>query len=117
MKFLADEDLDRLIVERLRQTAHSVLYVAEMAPSLPDEAVLELASDEEAILVTADRDFGELVFRRRQATAGVVLVRLAGLSPEEKAAIVVAAVASHGQQFARAFSVISPNSIRVRPAL
>ncbi len=114
MNFLADESLDGPIVEGIRQAGHRVLCVAEMAPSLPDERVLDLANREEAVLLTADRDFGELVFRMRQVTAGVVLVRLAGLSPEEKALIVRRAVAAHHEQLTGAFSVVLPTSVRIR---
>ncbi|MDL1962260.1 MAG: DUF5615 family PIN-like protein [Deltaproteobacteria bacterium] len=63
MNFVADESVDRQIVERLRDDGHSVWYVAEMAPSISDDEVLKLANNESASLITSDKDFGELVFR------------------------------------------------------
>ena len=87
MNFLADESVDHPIVERLRDDGHDVLAVAEMAPSIPDETVLAHANQREDLLVTADKDFGELVFRQHRVTAGVVLIRLAGLSAGAKAEI------------------------------
>ena len=92
MKFVADEDVDRPIVERLRQVGHEVWYMAEMEPGTPDEVVLSLAKGEDALLVTADKDFGELVFRLRRLTSGVVLLRLEGLSPQKKAEVVSLAI-------------------------
>jgi hypothetical protein len=68
---LADEGIDLPIVERLRGNDHEVSYVAEMAPGLADDAVLELANRGGFILLTADRDFGELVFRQRKLTGGI----------------------------------------------
>ena len=63
MKFLADEGVDKQIVDRLRQDGHSVWYVAEMEPGISDDEVLTIANQENAILLTADKDFGELIFR------------------------------------------------------
>ncbi len=60
MNFVADEGLDRQIVERLRQDGHTVSYVAEMDAGISDEAVLQLANDQNALLLTSDKDFGEL---------------------------------------------------------
>jgi predicted nuclease of predicted toxin-antitoxin system len=65
MKLLADESVDRLIVERLRQDGHDVSYVAEMEPGIADEIVLQRANENEAILLSADKDFGEITFRQR----------------------------------------------------
>ena len=114
MKFLADECVDRQIVDRLRHGGYIVLYVAEMAPGISDHDVLNLANQEEAILLTADKDFGELVFRQDKVAPGIVLVRLAGLSPAIKAGIVAAAIEDHAGELFRSFTVIMPNSVRIR---
>lgn len=80
MNFLADEGVERQIVDRLRSTGHDVHYTAESSPASSDDELLRLANDRGALLLTADKDFGELVFRMRRIHAGVVLLRLAGLS-------------------------------------
>ena len=72
-----DESLDRQIVDRLRREGHTVWYVAEMEPGIPDDIVLDLANREADVLLTADKDFGELVFRQGRVTSGIFLVRLA----------------------------------------
>ena len=115
MNFLADEGVDRQIVERLRQSGHEVLYVAEIEPSISDEEVLHWANEKNALLITADKDFGEMVFHQRLLTVGgVVLLRLSGLSPERKAEIVSKAIEKRSRELPSAFSVISPGRIRVR---
>ena len=114
MKVLADEGVDRPIVERLRQSGHQIWYVAEMEPGIADEVVLGLANQEEAVLLTADKDFGELVFRQERMTKGVILIRLAGISPVRKAGIVVSALAAHGGEMEEAFTVITPGAVRIR---
>jgi len=74
--FVADESVDRQIVERLRLDGHRVAYVAEMSPGIMDETVLTESRVSESVLIMADKDFGELVFRQRQASTGVLLMRL-----------------------------------------
>ncbi|MCU0589183.1 MAG: DUF5615 family PIN-like protein [Syntrophobacteraceae bacterium] len=85
---MADENVDRQIVERLRQDGHEVWYVAEMDPGVSDQEVLTFANNEQAVLLTADKDFGELVYRQELVNPGVILLRLAGLSPDVKAELV-----------------------------
>lgn len=62
MNLLADESVDRQIVEQLRLDNHDVLYIAEMEVGIADEQVLAIANRENVLLLTADKDFGELVF-------------------------------------------------------
>lgn len=114
MKFVADEGVDRQIVLRLRQDGHTIHYVAEMEPGIPDNAVLELANKERAILLTNDKDFGEIVFREHRVTSGVVLIRLAGLSASAKAEKVSIAIRKQEAGLSEAFSVITPQAIRIR---
>jgi predicted nuclease of predicted toxin-antitoxin system len=114
VNFLADESVDRQIVYRLRQDDHVVWYVAEMEPGIPDDAVLDLANRETALLLTADKDFGELVYRQHRLAPGVVLIRLAGLSPMSKAELVASAINKHTIELRRAFAVITPGRIRIR---
>jgi predicted nuclease of predicted toxin-antitoxin system len=117
MNLVADESVDRPIVERLRQDGHDVVYVAEMDPGMKDEAVLDEANRRNTLLLTSDTDFGELVFRLGRMNSGVVLLRLAGLETTMKAEIVAAAVRDHGGELPGKFSVISPGILRIRPAV
>lgn len=114
MNLLADEGVDRLVVERLRQAGHEVLYVAEMEPSIDDDIVLDRANQKQAVLITADKDFGELVYRLGRIHMGVILLRLGGLQLETKATVVTTAIEEHGTRMLNAFSVIAPGLVRIR---
>jgi predicted nuclease of predicted toxin-antitoxin system len=81
---------------------------------ISDDTVLNLANSENALLLTADKDFGELVFRLKRLSSGVVLIRLAGLSPIKKANIVVSFISKYPEQFIGFFSLITPTGIRIR---
>ncbi len=117
MIFIADEGVDRQIVERIRQDGHQVVYVAEMSPGIVDDLVLRQSRDTASILITPDKDFGELVFRQGQASAGILLIRLSGLSPAQKALTVSAAIREHGNELPGGFAVLGPGNIRIRRTL
>ena len=117
MIFVFDESVDRQVADRLRDDGHDVYCVWEMAPGIPDEAVLDCANANDALLVTADKDFGELVFRQHRTTVGVVLIRLAGVSQATKASIVAAAMQDHGPALRGSFAVITPGLVRIRQDL
>jgi len=112
---LCDEGVDHPIVEQLRRDGFEVLYVAEMSPGIPDEEVLAEANQRRALLITADKDFGELVFRQGKIATGVLLLRLAGRTEEEKIIAVSAVLREHGAEMVGAFSVLSRGRVRIRP--
>ena len=114
MRFVADECLDRAIVEALRAGGHEVLYVAESSHGLSDVEVLALANRERALLVTDDKGFGELVFRQGLSHSGVMLLRLAGLAPHAKAMIVCTVVTDHEAELGHSFTLVTPRTVRVR---
>ena len=114
MEFIADEGVERQIVDRLRSDGHTVLYIAESAPRSDDADILAEARQNEAVLITADKDFGEMVFRQYLLHTGVILLRLYGLPNEDKAAKVAAAVLARSEEMKGAFTVISPRMLRIR---
>jgi len=115
MNFLADESVDRVVVSALRAAGYDTSYIAEGLAGITDAAVLDAAKAENRVLITADKDFGDLVFRQSRQSPGVLLLRLTGLSPARKGALVVAYVRAHSQDLPRAFAVASPGGIRIRP--
>lgn len=114
MNILADESVEAPIIDRLRQDGHAVKAIAAVSPGVTDLAVLEWAISEELLLLTADRDFGDMILRDAHAApqAGVVLYRLRGLSLVEKAERISSAVAAHAAEFADAVTVIERDRVR-----
>jgi predicted nuclease of predicted toxin-antitoxin system len=99
LNLVCDEGVERPIVERLRRDGHDVLYVADLDAGASDDLVLARASENDALLITTDKDFGELVFRQGRAASGVILLRLAGLSNAMKPRTVAGAVRKHQGQW------------------
>lgn len=114
MRFVADENFPGAALQALREAGRDVMSVAEAYPGISDADVATLCSETGSILLTFDKDFGELVFRRGLAAGSVVvLVRVTPESPEDAAAIVLAAVTTV-RDIEGKFCVITRDRIRVR---
>src|SRR6185369_5740121 len=114
MRFLADENVSRLVVERLRADGVDVISVGERSPGLSDEAVLALANAEGCILITEDRDLGELVVRQQRDACGVILLELDRLSNAAEADLVARVVSGRADRLTGNLIVVEPGQIRVR---
>ncbi len=116
MRFVADECLDGRIIQRLIADGHDLVIMRAELTGRTDADVLRMTQERDALLVTEDKDFGELVFRMRASHAGVVLVRMHGLTGAEQAEIVSRVVRSRGEQLLHAFTVINQDRLRIRKA-
>ena len=76
MRLLANENMAASVVKGLRAAGHDVLSAKESIAGANDDAVLKRAISETRVLLTFDKDFGELAFRSElPASCGVILVR------------------------------------------
>jgi len=114
MRLFADENVARAIVRWLRTEGHDVLYAAEAAPGESDPVWLQRAEAEQRLLLTSDKDFGELVFRDRLNSYGVVLLRLEELPLTERLARLETAWSVVEANPAGKFIVIGEHKVRVR---
>ncbi len=115
MRFLADENVSRLVIGRLRDDGHDVISVAETRPGAPDDDILNAADADGRILITEDRDFGEMVIRQRLALRGVILLEMDRLANATEADTVADIVSTHAERLAGNLVVVEPGRIRVRP--
>ncbi len=74
MRFMVDECLSRALVDMLRQRGHDVEFARDKVRGLSDRMLLALATGENRLLITEDRDFGVLAFRNRQPTLGIIVI-------------------------------------------
>ena len=113
MNFVADESCAKPVVLALREAGHEVVSIAEVAPGATDEQVLERALNEKRVLITEDRDFGELVYARGRSSAGVILVRFPNHARRAKAATVIEVVSKLGLRLRDTFTVVEPGRVRM----
>jgi uncharacterized protein with PIN domain len=115
VRFLADENLHADLVKWLRLGGHDVLYAAELLSGEPDEVLLEIARREERILITDDKDFGQLVFHRRLVSQGILLMRLSSPRIEERLRRVADVWTTLEPHLKGRFVVIGDRKVRIRP--
>lgn len=114
MKLCANENVPGDCVAALRQSGDDVLWIRETAPGSPDNIVLEVAQSERRLLITLDKDFGELVYKLgAKASSGVVLFRLRKRSPAFLVTRVTQILKSRAD-WENHFSVVDEYSIRMR---
>jgi predicted nuclease of predicted toxin-antitoxin system len=114
VKLFADEDVARAIVQWLRGRGHDVLYAAEAGPGELDSAWLARAEAEERLIFTADKGFGEMVFRECRTTHGVVLLRIEHLAIPQRLGRLEAVWAVVEANQAGRFIVVTDRKVRVR---
>lgn len=113
MRLLANENFPGDAVEALRRRGHDVAWIRTEAPGSTDQQILARAETEARILVTFDKDFGELAFRARlPITSGVILFRISVLSPEHVARVAVNVLESRSDWHGH-FSVIEDTRVRM----
>jgi predicted nuclease of predicted toxin-antitoxin system len=115
MKFLVDENIHADVVAWLRSLGQDVLYAAEALSGNSDEELLNAARRENRIIVTDDKDFGELVFHRRILSSGVILLRLTDRSIQGRLQRLGSVWATISARAEGSFMVISDKRVRLRP--
>jgi predicted nuclease of predicted toxin-antitoxin system len=113
--FVADECVLESIIARLRADGHTVHAIRDTNAGVTDPDVLAIAVGHQAVLLTQDKDFGELVFRLQLNHSGIVLIRLGGVALDDRAEVVANVVSNRAGELPGAFCVISSNSVRIRP--
>jgi len=115
MKFLADECCDAALVRALRADGHNVLYVMESMRGATDEEILSRAFAEDRVVLTEDKDFGELVCRFRRPVRGIVLLRFHIRDRAWKIPRMRWLIRQYGERIPGAFVVLELNRVRFRP--
>lgn len=111
-QIVADESVDFRIVTQLRKIGLTIYSIAESQPSIKDEVVLDIAHTKNALLITEDKDFGELVFRLQLPHRGVLLIKIA--EAQNKIPSVVQAISEHYAEMLNKFCVIDSTKLRIK---
>jgi predicted nuclease of predicted toxin-antitoxin system len=113
VRFLADENCDYAIVRSLRDAGHDVVAVCEVSPRATDPEVIDQCVRENRVLITEDKDFGQLVYASGARATGVVLLRF----PADRRAGLLQAllrvIETRGEQLVGRYVVIQPGRARI----
>lgn len=114
MNILADENNEAEIVDAFRKTGHSVSDIKTTSPGIDDADVLTKASDLDAILLTNDKDFGDLIYRDKRTSHGVILLRFGKLDLAERIDLLLGVLAERESEIDGAFTVVTTTGVRIR---
>ncbi len=114
LKFLADESCDFAIVRSLRAAAYDVQAILEIASGESDVNIINMAVSSGRILITEDRDFGDLVYAHQKDHGGIILVRYPSTARNDMAEAILSLIRQKGEALTGCFIVVSPLKIRIR---
>ncbi|MEK6690907.1 MAG: DUF5615 family PIN-like protein [Nitrospirota bacterium] len=116
MDFLANENFPLVSIKLLRDAGHTVASVIEDIPGAKDQDVLKRAHEEKRIVLTFDRDYGELIYKHKLlAPDGVVYFRFDPSTPEEPAKILLGIIKRTKTSLSGKFTVVERGRVRQRP--
>ncbi|MBN1866627.1 DUF5615 family PIN-like protein [Candidatus Sumerlaeota bacterium] len=116
MRFLVDECTGPRVAQWLRDQRHEVSSVFDQARGADDENVIRQAFQEDRIVITNDKDFGEKVFRDGLPNKGVVLLRLEDERPENKIRVLKHLLENYEDRLTGSFTVVDENRVRFATA-
>jgi predicted nuclease of predicted toxin-antitoxin system len=114
MKFLLDESCDTAIATALDKEGHDVSRVSQVSRGATDEEVVKLALEQNRILLTEDKDFGQLVYATGEETCGVILFRFPFGEREVMARKTIELVEVEKEKLQESFVVLELDKIRIR---
>ena len=115
IKLLANENFPLASVLVLRKAGYDITYIAEENKSISDAAVMNMAIEEERLILTFDRDYGELIFKHNYTPRqGIIYLRLLHYTPEEPGSVIHRLLSEFKIQTERMFTVFDGENIRQR---
>lgn len=112
MRFLIDECTGSKVAEWLRLQDHEVFFVYDEARGMTDDDLLTKASTENWILITNDKDFGELVFRERREHHGVIFLRLEDERAANKIEVLRQLLKNYAEKIPEQFVTVTETKVR-----
>lgn len=113
MRFLVDECTGPRVAKWLREKGYDVVSIFDEAAGIPDDLVLDQAFDESRILITNDKDFGEMIFRERRPHHGVVFLRLADERSQNKISVLRELLQNYSDRLSENFVTVTETKIRI----
>lgn len=115
IKFLADVNIEKRIVDFLLESGFDVKWTPDYDCEMDDADLLAMSSSEKRILITNDKDFGELTFLRKQNSAGIVLIRVKGQDTSEKVMLLEKLILNHMEEIPNHFTLMTNTRFRFIP--
>lgn len=112
LKFLADVNIEKQIVEYFLENDYDVKWIPDFDCSMLDEELLSMTKEEGRILITNDKDFGEHIFLQKRQSSGIILLRVKGQETIKKISLIKKLLENYQDKLLNHFVVITERKIR-----
>ncbi len=113
LKFLVDECAGRKLYNSLKENGFDTEFVADKFLAADDSVILTYAEKENRVLITNDKDFGELLFRLNSPSSGVILLRLRADTSENRRKVVLHTISNFKDKLSSHLVVVNESKIRI----
>jgi|SRR3989338_874902 len=114
LRFLIDESSGKKLAGFLKEKGFDAVYVGDWLKGADDEAILQKSNQEDRILITNDSDFGELIFRWKKPSSGIIFLRLMTDNPSNRLKVALFLIQTLNKKLKKRFIVASENKVRIR---
>ncbi|MFP4347313.1 MAG: DUF5615 family PIN-like protein [Thermodesulfobacteriota bacterium] len=114
LKFLVDVGVGKKVEEYLQNEGYDTKAVRDLDPSMEDKKIVVLANDENRMVITMDKDFGELVYHSAMGHRGILLLRLEDATGDEKLGAVREILKCYSDRMIGCFCVLQKDKFRIR---
>jgi predicted nuclease of predicted toxin-antitoxin system len=115
IKFLANVNVEKPLIDFLNEKGFNVKWVTSIDKRMPDDRVCEIANSEQRIIITNDKDFGEIVFYQKKIAYGIILMRVKGQNSSEKIILLDKLLENYLDKIANHFVVLTNTKFRFIP--
>ena len=112
IRFVADVNVEKQIVDCLSEKGYDIKWIPDYNCKISDENLLDLANTEKRILITNDKDFGELTFLQRKLSTGIILLRVKGQATNSKVKLIRKLLRDYNDKLLNHFVVVSKTKFR-----
>jgi predicted nuclease of predicted toxin-antitoxin system len=112
LRFLVDENAGVVVSQWLKDLGYEVFSVYEQARGTEDDMILQKAFDDNWILITSDKDFGEKIYRDQRSHRGIIFLRLENESSTKKIEVLRRLLESYSDQISGNFVVVNEKQVR-----
>ena len=114
LKFLVDVGVGKQVETFLTNSGFDTVAVRDINPRMSDKDILVLAGGENRIVITMDKDFGDLIYQSSMKHSGVLLLRLEDAAADEKVRVLKQILKEYSQQLNQAFAVFQKDKFRIK---
>lgn len=117
LKFLVDVGVGEKVEDFLYKSGYDILSVRKLNPRMSDSEVIDIAAKDNRIVITMDKDFGELIYNSGLIHKGILLLRTENCSGDKKVKILSEILINYSSELEENFCVFSKDRLRIRRKL